>query len=67
LFAQLNLLAGQKIKIMQGKGEAVLAAALDEKLPDGCVRIAAGHPATAALGGMFGALTLEKIAIGQAA
>jgi NADH-quinone oxidoreductase subunit G len=64
LFAQFS---GGKIRIRQGKGEAVLLAGLDPRLPDNCVRIAAGHPSTAALEGMFGALTLEKIAIGQAA
>jgi len=61
LFAQLNLVAGEKIKIIQGKGVAVLIAALDDKLPDGCVRIAAGHPSTAGLGAMFGAVTLERV------
>jgi NADH-quinone oxidoreductase subunit G len=45
----------------QGGGEAGLAVALDDKLPDGCVRIAAGHASTAQLGPMFGAVTLEKI------
>jgi NADH-quinone oxidoreductase subunit G len=64
LFAQFS--AG-KIRIVQGRGEAVLVCALDDKLPDNCVRIAAGHPATAGLDAMFGALTLEKIAVGQAA
>jgi NADH-quinone oxidoreductase subunit G len=48
-------------------GETGLAAALDDKLPDGCVRIAAGHPSTAQLGPMFGAVTLEKITAQQAA
>ncbi len=48
-------------------GEAGLAAALDDKLPDGCVRIAAGHASTAQLGPMFGAVTLEKITAQQAA
>jgi NADH-quinone oxidoreductase subunit G len=47
-------------------GEAGLLAALDDKLPDGCVRIAAAHPATVALGPMFGALSLERITAGAA-
>jgi NADH-quinone oxidoreductase subunit G len=64
LFAQFS---GGKIRILQGRGEAVLVCALDDKLPDNCVRIAAGHPATAGLDAMFGALKLEKIAVGQAA
>ena len=34
-----------------------LMAALDDRLPEDCVRIAAAHPATAALGAMFGAIT----------
>jgi hypothetical protein len=31
------------------------------------VRIAAAHPSTAAVGPMFGTLTLEKVAVGRAA
>ena len=41
-------------------GEALLEAALDERLPDGVVRIAAGHESTARLGPMFGAVTVER-------
>ena len=67
LFAQLKVVSGEKIKITQEKGGAVLAAALDDKLPDDCVRIAAGHASTADLVGMFGAVTLEKITAQQAA
>jgi NADH-quinone oxidoreductase subunit G len=67
LFAQLGLASGEKIKISQEKGEAVLHAALDEKLPDGCVRVAAGHPATAALGALFGAVTLARVSSEKAA
>ena len=51
----------------EGRGEAGLKAALDDRLPDGCVRVAAGHPATAGLGPMFGTVTLEKITAQQAA
>ncbi len=67
LFAQLNLVSGEKIKIAQGKGEAVLYAAVDDKLPDNCVRVAAGHPATANLGAMFGVVTLQRMATEKAA
>jgi NADH-quinone oxidoreductase subunit G len=42
-------------------------AALDDKLPDDCVRLSAAHPTTAALGPMFGALTLEKATVREAA
>ncbi len=67
LFAQLGLVAGARVRIVQGKGEAVLYAALDEKLPDNCVRVAAGHDSTAGLGAMFGALAVEEITAQQAA
>jgi NADH-quinone oxidoreductase subunit G len=67
LLGQLKLTSGEKIKITQEKGEAVLATALDDKLPDGCVRVAAGHPSTAGLGAMFGMVTLERVSAGKAA
>ncbi|MNC96643.1 NADH dehydrogenase subunit G [compost metagenome] len=67
LLERLNLVSGEKIKITQGKGEAVLAVAMDDKLPDDCVRVAAGHASTAALGAPFGPLNLEKITSRQVA
>jgi NADH-quinone oxidoreductase subunit G len=67
MFAQLGLASGDKVKIFQEKGEAVLYAELDHKLPDNCVRVAAGHPATAGLGAMFGTVVVEKITAQQAA
>ncbi len=67
LFAQLGLVSGGKVKIIQGTGEAVLHAGLDQKLPDNCVRVAAGHVSTAALGAMFGAVAVEKMTAQQAA
>ncbi|MEO8142731.1 MAG: NADH-quinone oxidoreductase subunit NuoG [Betaproteobacteria bacterium] len=67
LMQSLGLQAGGLVLVRQGEGEAGLAAALDDKLPDNCVRIAAGHPATAGLGPMFGAVTLEKITARQVA
>ncbi|MEW6688470.1 MAG: molybdopterin-dependent oxidoreductase, partial [Pseudomonadota bacterium] len=67
LFEQLGLASGSTVKITQGKGEAMLAAALDDKLPDNCVRVAAGHPLTAGLGPMFGSLAVEKITVQRAA
>ena len=71
LMQSLGVQAGGLVLVKQGgaahPGEAGLAAALDDKLPDGCVRIAAGHPSTAQLGPMFGTVTLEKITAQQAA
>ncbi|HTP60572.1 MAG TPA: NADH-quinone oxidoreductase subunit NuoG [Burkholderiales bacterium] len=67
LMQSLGVQPGGLVLAKQGQGEAGLKAALDEKLPDGCVRIAAGHPATAGLGSMFGTVILEKITAQQAA
>ncbi|MGQ0511390.1 MAG: NADH-quinone oxidoreductase subunit NuoG [Betaproteobacteria bacterium] len=52
---------GSLVLVRQGAGEAGLVAALDDKLPDNCVRVAAAHPSTAALGPMFGPIMVETI------
>jgi len=67
LMQKLGVTAGQRVLIKQNRGAATLAAALDDKLPDDCVRVAAAHPSTAALGPMFGALSVEKVSVQQAA
>jgi len=67
LLNALGLSPGNLVLVKQGKGEARLVVGLDDKLPDRCVRIPAGHASTAALGPMFGTVTLEKIAAQQAA
>ncbi len=63
LLQKLGVAAGQPVAVNGVK----IAAALDDKLPDECVRIAAGHPSTAAVGPMFGSMTLERVAVGRAA
>ncbi len=63
LLAKLGVAAGQPVAVNGVK----IAAALDDKLPDDCVRIAAAHPSTAPIGPMFGTLALEKVAVGRAA
>jgi len=67
LMQSLGVSRGQFVLVKQGGGEARLLAGLDDKLPDNCVRVAAGHRSTAQLGAMFGALTLEKAVAQQAA
>jgi len=67
LMRSLGLSPGNTVLIRQGQGEVKIIAALDEKLPDNCVRVAAGHPATAAMGEMFGTVSVEKISTQQAA
>ncbi len=62
LLARMNLKAGQRVRITQDGGEAVLEAAADARLPEQCVRVPAGHPATASLGAMFGTVTVEAAA-----
>ena len=57
---QLGLKAGDSVRIKQGNGEAVLLAKLDKNVPEGCVRVAAAHVSTAALGEMFGPICMER-------
>ncbi len=61
LWTQLGLQAGDHVRITQGDGSAVLAAREDRTLAADAVRVAAGHAATAALGAMFGAITVETV------
>ncbi|QNM97520.1 NADH-quinone oxidoreductase subunit NuoG [Chitinimonas koreensis] len=58
--AKLGLAAGDSVKLVQGEGEAVLAVAIDAGLADDVVRVAAAHPATAALGAMFAPIQLSR-------
>jgi len=57
---KLGVQAGATVKVSQGQGSVPLVAAVDDKLPKGVVRVAAGHAATAALGAMFGTITVER-------
>jgi NADH-quinone oxidoreductase subunit G len=67
LMRELGVSAGQPVGVKQGDGTATLAAALDDKLPDGCVRVPAAHPGTAALGALFGSVSVHKATVQQAA
>jgi NADH-quinone oxidoreductase subunit G len=51
---------GDRVRVTQGSGSTVLSARADATLAENTVRIAAGHAATAALGAMFGTVTVEK-------
>jgi NADH-quinone oxidoreductase subunit G len=57
--AKLGLADGAQVKVSLG-GTAILAAQLDAGVPDGCVRIAAGHELTAGLGPMQGEIKVER-------
>ena len=58
--AQLGVLEGATVRVKQGTASAVMACVIDKNLPANVVRVAAGHPATATLGAMFGAISVEK-------
>ncbi|WP_310460163.1 NADH-quinone oxidoreductase subunit NuoG [Sphaerotilus sp.] len=60
LWAQLGLQDGAKVRVQQGEGSAVLPASLDTTLAANTVRVSAGHPSTAALGAVFGSLSIER-------
>ncbi|GAB1232806.1 NADH-quinone oxidoreductase subunit NuoG [Ferrigenium sp. UT4] len=57
---KLGIEPGAEVRISQGTGSVTLRAAADARLPKGVVRVAAGHAATAALGAMFGTITVER-------
>jgi NADH-quinone oxidoreductase subunit G len=57
--AQIGVAEGGAVRIRQGRGEAVLTAAVDPAVPAGVVRIAAAHPSTCGLEGLTGPITLE--------
>ncbi|NMG15679.1 NADH-quinone oxidoreductase subunit NuoG [Aromatoleum bremense] len=59
--ARLGFEAGARARVKQGGAVAELGVVVDEKVADNCVRIAAAHPATAALGAMCGEISLERV------
>jgi NADH-quinone oxidoreductase subunit G len=67
LMAKLGVADGQPVRVRQGERSARLAAALDDRLPDDCARIAAAHASTAPLGPMFGAVAIESVGAEKAA
>jgi NADH-quinone oxidoreductase subunit G len=56
---KLGLTAGAQVKVSLG-GTAILLAQLDAGVPDGCVRVAAGHELTSGLGPMQGEIKVER-------
>ena len=61
LFEKLGLREGDVVRVRQGAGAALVAARMDDRLPDGCIRLAAARPETAQLGAMFGTVTAERV------
>jgi NADH-quinone oxidoreductase subunit G len=60
LAQKLGVQAGERVRVRQGEGEAIVEVGIDERLPAGCVRLAAAHRHTAALGPMFGPVSVER-------
>nr|MCU0773100.1 molybdopterin-dependent oxidoreductase [Ideonella sp.] len=60
LWNALKLAPGDRVRIAGDTGEATLPARHDPSLAPGVVRIPAGHPLTAPIGGAFGGVTVER-------
>ncbi|MGB9107295.1 MAG: NADH-quinone oxidoreductase subunit NuoG [Telluria sp.] len=56
----LGVKAGDMVTVQQGEGSATLVTAVDGRLPENVVRVAAGHQLTSSLGAMFGPISIEK-------
>jgi len=60
LAERLGVKAGERVRVRQGEGTAIVEVGVDARLPAGCVRLAAAHRHTAGLGPMFGTVSLER-------
>ncbi len=61
LYGRLGLAADDLLRVRQGPGVALVPVAVDDRLPDNCVRLAAARPETAGLGAMMGAVSVERV------
>jgi NADH-quinone oxidoreductase subunit G len=57
---KLGLDGASEVTVKQGAASIKLALKIDAGVPDGAVRVAAAHASTAALGAMFGQLSVER-------
>jgi NADH-quinone oxidoreductase subunit G len=58
---KLGVKPGDTVKVSQGKASVRLVAQANDSMPAGAARVAAGHPATAGLGAMFGTIIVEPV------
>jgi NADH-quinone oxidoreductase subunit G len=65
LFQKLQLREGDSVRILQGGGEAILFAERDDRLPENCIRVPAGHPLTSTLGAADAEVMLERVPVEQ--
>ncbi|HUF21485.1 MAG TPA: NADH-quinone oxidoreductase subunit NuoG [Burkholderiales bacterium] len=63
LIEALDLQAGDRVRVLQDGGEAVLPFARDDRLPADCVRVAGGCRETSGLGALFGAVRLKRVPV----
>ena len=61
LWQQLGLSEGDVVRVSQGAGHVELKVKRDATLAADTVRVPAGHPDTASLGEMFGAVQLQRV------
>ncbi|MBT9590073.1 MAG: NADH-quinone oxidoreductase subunit G, partial [Thiobacillus sp.] len=61
LIARLGLQENGRVSVRQSASALTLKVQRDDLLPENCVRIPSGHPLTASLGPMFGAITAEPV------
>jgi NADH-quinone oxidoreductase subunit G len=57
---RLGLAPGDRVRVRQGEGVAVVETGCDDALPADCVRLATAHRLTSELGAMFGPLSVER-------
>jgi len=59
--AGLQVAEGDQVRVTQGGAVVMLFAHLDDRIPDGCVRVPAAHPLCAGLGPAGGEIGLERV------
>jgi NADH-quinone oxidoreductase subunit G len=57
---KLGVAEGGQVKLRNGSGDVTLAAARDDRLPAGCVRVSGAHPSTLNAGPLAGVLLVER-------
>ncbi|WP_034410376.1 NADH-quinone oxidoreductase subunit NuoG [Derxia gummosa] len=61
LLERMGIASGDKVRVRQGNASVELTANADAAVPDNAVVVLAGHQATAAIGPLFGEVTLERM------
>lgn len=57
----LGIAAGERVRVKQGEASAELVVCEDPAVAVRCLRVPAGHAATAALGAMSGSISMERV------